>query len=60
MKANEAYQVFDIRTGEFMGSRSSRKLAQRLADRLDMQYGAINYRVKQNYDDKPDSILEAR
>lgn len=54
MKANEAYQVFNIRTGEFIASRSTRRLAQRLADKLDSQYGAINYAVKQNYDDKPE------
>jgi hypothetical protein len=56
MKANQAYQIFNIRTGEFMGSRSSRKLAQRYADKLDLQYGAINYAVKQNYDDKPEGV----
>lgn len=55
MKAKEAYQIFNIRTGEFVTSRATRKAAQRKADALDLQYGAINFAVKQNYDDKPEA-----
>ena len=56
MKAKDAFQIFNIRTGEYIASRATRKLARRYADKLDLQYGAINYAVKQNYDDKPETV----
>ena len=39
------YTVTEIRTGRVMGTYSSRKRASRRADKLDLDYGCINYRV---------------
>jgi hypothetical protein len=41
------FQVFNIRTGEVVTTRSTRKAAQRRADKLDLEYGAINYGVRE-------------
>jgi hypothetical protein len=44
---NTTYQVIDIRTNEVVATRSTRKAARRLADKLDLEYGAIRYSVKE-------------
>jgi len=44
--AGTKYQVIDNQTGYVVGTYSSRKLASRKADKLDLQYGAIRYGVK--------------
>ena len=46
MKNNKQYQVINIRTKDVVGSYSTRKAAQRRADKMDLEYGAINYAVK--------------
>jgi hypothetical protein len=45
-KEKKMYSVIDIRTGEIVGSYKSRKLADRKADKLDMEYGAVRYVVR--------------
>lgn len=40
------YQVINTRTNEVVGTRKSIKLARRLVDKLDNQYGAYVHTVK--------------
>ena len=42
---NALYQVIDMLSGDIVSTHTSRKAAQRKADRLDLEYGAIMYRV---------------
>ena len=48
MSETKRFQVVDSRTGTVMGSYSSRKMASRKADKLDLEYGAIRYAVREN------------
>lgn len=43
------YEVFDKVTGEVKGRRKTRRSARKLADRLDLEYGAIRYGVREVY-----------
>lgn len=40
------YQVIDTRTGDEIGTYTTRKRASRKADSLDLAYGAIRYQVR--------------
>lgn len=40
------YHVIDMQTSDVAGRRSTLNAALRLADRLDLRYGAIRYRVR--------------
>lgn len=40
------YQVIDRQTGDVVATYHSRKAATRKADKLDLEYGAIRYRVQ--------------
>ena len=46
MENTQRYQVIDNQTKLVMGTRKTRKAASRLADKLDLQYGAIRYSVQ--------------
>ena len=41
------FQVIDRQTNQVMGTYASRKRARNKADRLDLEYGAYRYYVKQ-------------
>lgn len=41
------YQVIDKQTGKVIGSYQDRKRARRKADKLDLEYGAIRYYVRE-------------
>jgi hypothetical protein len=47
MNTNNRYQIFNTRTGETVSSRSTRKAASRLVDKLDSQYGAYVHGVRE-------------
>jgi hypothetical protein len=40
------YQVIDLRTNQVVATRKSKTAARRLADKLDLEYGAIRYSVR--------------
>ena len=40
------YNIFDCKTGQSIGVAKSRKAAQRKADHLDSEYGAVRYTVR--------------
>ena len=42
-----SYQVIDNKTSEVVGTYKTRKLARRRADKLDLEYGAIRYSVRE-------------
>lgn len=45
---SKPYIVLDTRTGSVVGSYQTRAGAQRKADALDLEYGAVRYRVVYN------------
>jgi len=42
----QGYNIFDCKTGHSIGVAKTRKAAQRKADRLDAEYGAVRYTVR--------------
>jgi hypothetical protein len=49
MDTTYSYQVIDSQTNEVVGTYGTLRRARREADRLDLEYGAIRYRVRQMY-----------
>lgn len=45
--SNAAYQVIDIQTKQVVASFSSKQAARNKRDRLDLQYGAVRYTVRE-------------
>ena len=43
------YEVFDKVTGEVRGRRKTRKAARKLMEKLDLEYGAIRYGIREVY-----------
>lgn len=42
------YQIIDSKTGKVLGTYQTLKTARRIADRKDLEYGAIRYIIKRN------------
>ena len=40
------YQIIDIKTKQVVATKATRKAASNMANRLDLQYGAIRYIVR--------------